>query len=98
MVSSLKSLQQQRRSVQRIVAAFRKWKARPKFRWNSIFSKDSKNKSNPLRSGSINKSLRSSSVKKSKVISARSLQLASESYQFMMDNSNLEDIAIVEQC
>ena len=88
-VSALKSLQQQRRAVLRIIAAFRRWKEKPKFRWSGIFQKDSKDE---------RKSPRMGSVKKSKVISTRSLQLASESYQFMMDNSDLGDIVIVEQC
>ena len=82
MALSLKSLLQQRAAALKILAAFRDWKARQSaFTWSSVFMKDSKGESIFPRIASI--------VKK-KQVSNRSLQLATESYKYMVDNPDTE--------
>ena len=90
MVSSLKLLMQKRRSALKILAAFREWKTKTtKFKWTRLFLKHSKHG---------NSWPKDTTVVKKREVSRRSLQLASESYKFMIENPDLEDIIVVEQC
>ena len=90
-MASLKYLLHQRRAARKIIAAFRHWRkmTKPSFTWNSVMMDDSS-------CNSIIKRL--TSIKRKKQVSARSLQLASESYKHMFENCELGDIIIVEQC
>ena len=81
---------QKRRSALKILAAFRKWKGKTtKFRWNQLFQRESHFKRN---------SSKNTTIVEKKEVFYRSLQLASESYKFMIDNDRLGDIVIIEQC
>ena len=82
LVLSFKYLKHQRRAALKILSAFRHWKKMSK---------------SALRWTSIIQK-DSSRKRKKEEVSVQSLQLASESYQHMIENSDLGDIIIVEQC
>lgn len=87
MLSTLKSLQKQRRVALKILAAFR-WKKKNSLTLRSkskAFGRENIFKRNPCN-------------EKKKQISCRALQLASESYKHVVENCDLGNIIIVEQC